>query len=52
MKLYRVQLVGGPADGSESVCSGNVVMWSDGDKMHRYERREDDRYHYAPACTS
>jgi hypothetical protein len=44
LKLYRVKLVGGPANGQRSVCSHDTV-WLAGEK---YVRGRDDLYYHEP----
>lgn len=44
IKIYKVQLVGGPYDGTHSVCSHNTVMMCG----ERYLRGADDRYYHTP----
>lgn len=44
LHIYRVTLVGGPADGQTSICSHDTV-WAFGEK---YVRGADDRYYHEP----
>jgi hypothetical protein len=43
-RIYLVTLVGGVANGLQSLCSGNVT-YRGGEK---YVRGEDDRYYHEP----
>jgi hypothetical protein len=44
LHIYRVKLVGGPADGQTSIASHDTV-WAFGEK---YVRGADDRYYHEP----
>lgn len=44
MKLYKVKLVGGAFDGTESICSHDTVIAGG----ERYLRGADDLYYYTP----
>lgn len=44
LQIYEVKLVGGPMDGTKSLCSHDTV-YSNG---NLYLRGPDDLYHYTP----
>lgn len=51
LRVYKVQLVGGPADGQVSLSSHDLVVWNQGDESHYYRRGEDDRYYWDEGAT-
>lgn len=46
LKLYRISLVGGPADGSQALAVGSRTMVRSGSQVHVYERRREGGYHF------